>query len=107
MAPALIAMGATAFGEETNAAPEVDGDATICQSMLGDADALLKACTNAIAAEIRDSGRRQAIMLGFRALAWKGKGDLEHAAVDLTEAIGLAPDFAPAHESRGDLLRDN
>jgi tetratricopeptide (TPR) repeat protein len=87
-----------------------DADFAACRgeaSSPENADAGIAACTRLLEADARRSARRHAAVLTFRALALKAKGDVERAAIDFTQAITLAPDFAPAREARADLLRGN
>src|SRR5262245_1707275 len=67
----------------------------------------IEACTRLIEAESRESALRQATALTFRGLGWKLRSAMENAFADFSAAIKIAPDFGPAYQERGDLLRDN
>jgi tetratricopeptide (TPR) repeat protein len=88
-------------------AQEQNQDLNLCSGETPSPDAGIEACSRLLDQEARESSRRRAIALTFRALAWKAKGEVKNAVTDLTEAIGLDEDFAPAYEARADLLRDN
>jgi lipoprotein NlpI len=102
----FVAGGSLGFAQD-QAQQKPEQDAAACEAAAGNVDASIEACTRLLAAELRASARRQALALTFRALGWKGKGDIQRAALDLTEAIGLDASFVPAYETRADLLRDN
>jgi lipoprotein NlpI len=103
----LLASGGSLGFAQDQAQQNPEQDAAACEAAAGNIDASIEACTRLLAAELRASARRQALALTFRALRWKGKGDVRRAALDLTEAIGLDAAFVSAYEARADLLRDN
>lgn len=103
---ALFAAGPLAIAQDRAKQP-TEQDAATCEAVTGNIDASIEACTRLLDAEIRASARRQALALTLRALGWKAKGGIQPAAIDLTAAIGLDETFAPAYETRADLLRDN
>jgi len=105
---ALVLAGGAAFAQHQG--ENLDADFAACRAETSSpekADAGIAACTRVLEADARRSARRHAAVLTFRALALRAKGDVEAAAVDFTQAITLAPDFAPAREARADLLRTN
>ncbi|MCZ7643547.1 MAG: tetratricopeptide repeat protein [Pseudorhodoplanes sp.] len=95
---------ATVFGQG-NAQADFD----LCKNATRgrNADPSILACTRLLNIEIRESAHRRAVMLSFRALGWKAKGDVKRATADLTEAIGLDAGFAPAYEARADIQRES
>lgn len=94
-------------GEEQTTGPRENPDIAACIGETSKADVNIAACTRVLEAEVRDSARRRATMLTFRALAQQAKGDIKAAVADLTAAIEADEGFAPAYEARGDLLRNN
>src|SRR5262245_62792505 len=103
----VLPVGATLAQHEGE---NLDADFAACRAEISSAEraaAGIAACTRVLDADARRSARRHAAVLTFRALALRAKGDVEAAAVDFTQAITLAPDFAPAREARADLLRTN
>jgi tetratricopeptide (TPR) repeat protein len=101
VAALLVAAPGLALSEEQ----QRDESLGICTNASPDADRSIEACTRLLDEEAKESARRRAAALTFRALAWQAKGDLEHAAADLTDAIAIDESFAPAYQSRADLLR--
>src|SRR5438552_1415659 len=106
---ALALTGAPTLGQsqDQTAGQGQDQNAAVCAGEITNADASIEACTRLLDQETRESARRRAAALTFRAIAWRAKGDVKRAVGDLTEAVGLDASFAPAYEVRGDLLRDN
>jgi tetratricopeptide (TPR) repeat protein len=106
---ALVLMTSSGVAQAQTApdgAPE-NPDLAACQDASKDASASVEACTRLIEQELRDSARRQAVLVALRGLAWKAKGEGQNALNDFSQAIALDSTFAPAYEERGDLLRDN
>src|SRR3974390_362557 len=64
-------------------------------------DSRVEACTRVLGWESRQLTRRRAIALVNRASARKVKGEIEAALSDLTEAIGVDPNYAAAYADRG------
>ena len=86
--------------------PEAPGQKTIaCDGTDGAAAARVEACTRSLDQEVRDSARRRSAFLTYRALAHDANGDQMAAVADLTRAIRLDGEFAPAYEARADILR--
>jgi tetratricopeptide (TPR) repeat protein len=102
----LLAITGSSLAQERSSSENHAGDAAACEGA-SSADTSIAACTRLLEQEIRETTRRQATMLTFRALARRSKGDLDGATADLSAAVGLVADFAPAYEARGDLLRSN
>jgi tetratricopeptide (TPR) repeat protein len=63
-------------------------------------DDQIAGCTAVIRAGIA-SDKELAALFNYRGVAYKAKGDLDHAIADYTEAIRLDPNYAPAYNSRG------
>jgi len=105
---ALVLTAGATFAQHEG--ENLDADFAACRAEISAperADAGIAACTRVLEADARRSARRHAAVLTFRAMALRAKSDVEAAAVDFTQAITLAPDFAPAREARADLLRAN
>ena len=63
-------------------------------------DDQIAACTAMIGSGIPND-KELAALLNYRGVAYKAKGDLDHAIADYTEAIRRDPDYAAAYNSRG------
>src|SRR5438128_559469 len=103
---ALLMVAGMTLRAQAQSEPSHSDDPAACLAALDNPDASIEACTRALEIETRDSARRQAVTLTYRAIGHTAKGEIEAAVTDLTQAINLAPDFAPAYEARGDLLRN-
>jgi tetratricopeptide (TPR) repeat protein len=96
------------FGQAPTESPSrMAEQSRACQFQDGNPDAVIEACTSLLEADVRESGRRLAVALTYRAMAFRAKGDLERAAGDLQEAISLNEDFSAARELYADILREN
>src|SRR6185437_5223074 len=60
----------------------------------------IAACT-AVLGSGRLHGEPQGVAYALRGLAYLDRGDIPRAIADLTQAVALAPDFAPAYQNRG------
>jgi tetratricopeptide (TPR) repeat protein len=63
-------------------------------------DDQIAACTAVIGSGIPND-QELAALFNYRGVAYKAKGDLDHAIADYTEAIRRDPSFAAAYNSRG------
>jgi tetratricopeptide (TPR) repeat protein len=63
-------------------------------------DDQIAACTAVIGSGIPND-KELAALFNYRGVAYKAKGDLDHAIADYTEAIRRDPDYAAAYNSRG------
>jgi tetratricopeptide (TPR) repeat protein len=63
-------------------------------------DDQIAGCTAVIRSGIPND-KELAALFNYRGVAYKAKGDLDHAIADYTEAIRLDPNYAPAYNSRG------
>jgi tetratricopeptide (TPR) repeat protein len=63
-------------------------------------DDQIAGCTAVIRSGI-PSDKELAALFNYRGVAYKAKGDLDHAIADYTEAIRRDPDYAAAYNSRG------
>src|SRR5436190_12843912 len=89
-----------------NASPAqeaADKDAQACETSDNDAKAGIDACTRVLDHDAKAHARRRAVMLTYRALAFRLAGKIQESAADLSEAIALSPDFPPAYEARANL----
>jgi len=86
--------------------PEKPDDMATCTDAAKDADVRLQACSRRLERDRKDSLRRWAIILTYRAFALKAKGELDGALAALSDAIEMDPDFAAAYTARADMFRD-
>src|ERR1051326_9117513 len=86
---------------------EKPDDMAACADAGKDADVRLQACTRRLERDRKDSLRRWAIILTYRAFALKAKGELDGALAALSDAIEMDSDFAAAYGARADMLRDS
>jgi tetratricopeptide (TPR) repeat protein len=63
-------------------------------------DDQIAACTAVMGSGIPND-KELAALFNYRGVAYKAKGDLDHAIADYTEAIRRDPDYAAAYNSRG------
>jgi tetratricopeptide (TPR) repeat protein len=63
-------------------------------------DDQIAGCTAVIRSGVPND-KELAALLNYRGVAYKAKGDLDHAIADYTEAIRRDPDYATAYNSRG------
>ena len=64
------------------------------------ADQRIAACSTLLSSG-RLHGEPQGVAYALRGLAYLDRGDIPRAIADLTQAVALAPDFAPAYQNRG------
>ena len=77
------------------AGPAAADDAMLCSRETG--DVAIAACTRAI----NSGAGRPSINYNNRGEAYRGKGDMDRAIADFTEAIRLDPKYAIAYINRG------
>ena len=84
-----------------NAALAVSRDAQMCATQTENlADQRIAACTTLLRTG-RLHGEPEGVAYALRGLAYLYRGDIPHAIADLTQAVTLAPEFAPAYQNRG------
>jgi tetratricopeptide (TPR) repeat protein len=81
-------------------------DLAICAGVGKDAEIRLEACTRSLERDRNLPNRQRALILTYRAVAWKAKGDLDSAVGALTDAIAADPDFPLPYRVRADIFRD-
>ena len=64
------------------------------------ADQRIAACSTLLSSG-RLHGEPQGVAYALRGLAYLDRGDIPRAIADLTQAVALAPEFAPAYQNRG------
>jgi len=102
-AAAIVALaGKPVIAQEGDAAK----DLATCADAGKEADARLNACNRSLDRDRNASVRRWAMILTYRALALKAKGDLDGAISVLNDAIATDPNFAVPYGARADIWRD-
>jgi tetratricopeptide (TPR) repeat protein len=66
----------------------------------------IDACTEFLNLQSHMYARERAAALTYRAIGWRAEKDFDRATNDLTEAINLDENYAPAFAARGDILRE-